>query len=359
VRAPRLRAGAGSGAIDGLLAAVLFALSAPFSKLLLADVDPVVLAGLLYLGAGVCLAILAGVLAASGRRREEARLERSDLPWLGGALLAGGVAAPLLLLFGLARTPAATASLLLTLEAAATAGWAALVFREAVGRWAWIAVGLVTVGSFVLALDPRGALGISPGCLLIVGACALWGLDNNLTRHVSLRDPKTIVILKGLGAGSFSLVLALALGRPFPSFGHAVAALALGAFSYGASIALFVRSLRRLGAARTGALFGTSPFLAAAVSLLVFREPPDVTLYAALPLMIVATWLLAREQHDHVHSHQTMTHAHRHVHDEHHDHSHSAAEAGEGAHTHEHQHASLAHAHPHQPDAHHRHRHAG
>ena len=356
MREPRSR-GPGSGMIDGLLAAVLFGLSAPLSKLLLGDVDPVVLAGLLYLGAGTCLAILAGVLAAVGRRTEEAGLEWRDLPWLGGAVVVGGIAAPLLLLFGLGTTPAATASLLLTLEAAATAGIAAALFREAIGRTTWLAVGLVTAGGLLLALDLRGAWGFSPGALLIVAACVMWGLDNNLTRHVSLRDPKTIVILKGLGAGSFSLVLASVLGRPFPSWGHAAAALALGAFSYGASIALFVRSLRRLGAARTGALFGAAPFLATGLSLAIFREPPAVTMYVALPLMLAAAWLLARERHEHSHAHAPIVHAHRHVHDEHHEHAHADAETTEGAHAHAHAHTSLVHTHPHRPDAHHRHPH--
>jgi drug/metabolite transporter (DMT)-like permease len=351
--------GVGKGTLDGLLAAALFGLSAPLSKLLLVDVDPVVLAGLLYLGAGASLAALAGLFALAGRGRGEARLERRDLPWLGGAILVGGVMAPLLLLFGIAQTPAATASLLLTLETAATAGLAALLFREAVGRTTWIAVGLVTAGGLLLALDPQGAWGLSPGCLLIIGACALWGLDNNLTRHVSLRDPKTIVILKGLGAGSVSLLLAVILGRPFPSLGRAAAALVLGAVSYGASIALFVRSLQKLGAARTGALFGTAPFLATAVSLLIFREPPAIVMYGTLPLMLIAAWLLARERHEHAHSHEPIVHAHRHAHDEHHIHPHVGEEPIAGAHTHEHAHEVLVHVHAHRPDGHHRHTHAG
>lgn len=344
--------------LDGVLAAALFGLSAPLSKLLLVDVDPVVLAGLLYLGAGAGLAVLAGILVWIGRPRSEAGLERRDLPWLGGAVLVGGIAAPLLLLFGLVTTPAATASLLLTLETAATAMVAALLFREAVGRTAWLAIGLVTAGGVLLALDPRGVWGFSPGALLIVGACALWGLDNNLTRHISLRDPKAIVILKGLGAGSFSLLLALALRRPFPSVGSAAAALALGALSYGASIALFVRSLRRLGAARTGALFGTAPFLAAALSAAIFRELPGTTTLVALPLVAGASWLLARERHEHAHAHEAMVHAHRHVHDEHHEHAHADGAAIEEAHAHEHRHAETEHVHAHRPDAHHRHPHA-
>ncbi len=351
------RVGAASGALDGLLAAALFGLSSPLSKLLLTDVDPIVLAGLLYLGAGACLGLLAGALAGAGRRGEEARLERGDIPSLVSAIFVGGVAAPLCLLFGLAKTPAATASLLLTLETAATAGLAAILFREAVGRVAWLAVGLVTVGAVLLSISPAGAWGLSPGSLLIVCACVLWGLDNNLTRNVSLRNPKTIVILKGFGAGAFSLLLALALGRPFPTIGPALASLALGAVSYGASIAFFVRSLRKLGSARTGALFGAAPFLAAAISLCIFREGPPITTYAAFPLVLFATWLLMRERHEHSHGHEPSIHTHRHVHDEHHEHAHADAETTEGAHAHAHTHTSLVHTHPHRPDAHHRHPH--
>jgi drug/metabolite transporter (DMT)-like permease len=247
----------------------------------------------------------------------------------------------------------------LTLEAAATAGIAALVFREAVGRTTWLAVGFVTAGGLLLALDPRGTWGLSPGCLLIAGACVLWGLDNNLTRHVSLRDPSVIVTLKGLGAGSFSLLLALALRRPFPPLGTAGAAIALGAISYGASIALFVHSLRGLGTARTGALFGTAPFLGAGLSLLLFREAPAPTTYAALPLMLAAVWLLARERHEHHHLHEPIVHAHRHAHDSHHGHSHAAGATTPIAHSHAHEHAEVRHTHPHRPDAHHRHPHGG
>jgi drug/metabolite transporter (DMT)-like permease len=352
-----------AGTRDGLLAAALFALSAPLSKLLLSAADPVALAGLLYLGAGGALAALLGLAAARGRRDGEARLERRDLPWLAGAILVGGVAAPIALLFGLSSTPAASASLLLTLEAAATAGWASLLFRESVGRTTWIAVALVTAGSILLALDVRGAWGLAPGSFLVMAACALWGLDNNLTRHVSLRDPKAIVAAKGLGAGGVSLLLAAVLGRPMPSLLHAGLALALGAVSYGASIVLFVRSLRALGAARTGALFGTAPFLAAGISFLIFREPPQAPFYGSVVLMASAAWLLARERHEHVHVHEREVHAHRHAHDEHHAHSHRPGQEGQeaqeaqGEHAHEHEHERLAHAHPHRPDAHHRHAH--
>ncbi len=347
-----------AGTRDGLLAALLFALSAPVSKLLLSEADPVVLAGLLYVGAGASLAVLAGIQAIVGRRAAEARIEWRDVPWLAAATLAGGVAAPIALLFGLERTPAASASLLLTLEAAATAAWAALLFREGVGRRTWAAVGLVTAGSLALTLDVGAAWGLASGALLIVAACALWGLDNNLTRQISLRDPKAIVVVKGLTAGAASLGLAAALGRPFPALAIVAIALAVGGASYGVSIVLFVRSLRALGAARTGALFGTAPFLAAGLSFAVFREPPGFPFVVSLPLMAAAAWLLARERHEHAHVHAALVHAHRHTHDAHHAHAHDEGVTAVEPHAHAHPHDPLVHGHAHRPDIHHRHAHS-
>lgn len=241
-----------------IAAAFLFGLSTPLAKLLLGGVDPIVLAGLLYLGAGVSQG-LALLLAG---REGEARLEPADIPWLGAAILAGGVAGPILLLFGLRQTPAATASLLLNFEVVATGLVAAAVFREAVGRRTWLAIALVTVGGALLTLDTAQGWGISIGGVLILAACVAWGLDNNFTGRISLKDPRRIVFYKGTAAGAFSVLLGLALGRPLPGWGAAAWAVGLGAVSYGLSIAFFVRSLRAVGAARTSAVFATAPWSA-------------------------------------------------------------------------------------------------
>jgi drug/metabolite transporter (DMT)-like permease len=349
-----------------IVSALLFGISAPLSKLLLAKVDPIALAGLLYLGAGAFLGILAlawRALTPSSNGRasthREAGLERQDLPWLAGAVVAGGVAGPILLLLGLTTTQAASASLLLNFEVVATALIAGALFREAVGGRTWAAVAAVSAGGALLSVDPSAGWGFAPGALLILGACVFWGLDNNLTRQISLRDPKLITTVKGLVAGSFSLGLAVGLGRPLPPYGAALAALAVGAACYGASIALFVRSLRNLGTARTGAVFAAAPFAGAVLSFALFPEAPRVSFYGGAALMVLALVLLLRERHAHRHTHEPVVHTHAHVHDEHHAHSHAAERAGAAyRHSHAHAHAPSEHSHPHTPDAHHRHSHS-
>jgi len=342
----------------GILAAMLFGISAPLSKLLLDGIDPIILAGMLYLGAGGAM----GALLVSGRmlkaEEAEARIERRDIPWLAGATLAGGILGPILLLLGLQLTHAATASLLLNLEVVATGLVAFLLFRESVGRRAWIAIIAVAIGGALLSIDLSSGLAVSPGALLIVGACFAWGFDNNLTGKISLKDPRRIVLIKGLVAGAFSFLLGVVLGRPLPSLIHVLYALALGAVSYGASIALFVLSLRRVGAARTGVLFGLAPFVGVALSLVVFRQLPAWPFYVALVLMALATMLLGRERHEHRHTHTATIHTHPHRHgDGHHKHQHASDLDVTTLHVHEHAHEGLVHSHEHRPDPHHRHGH--
>jgi len=342
----------------GLLAAALFGISAPLAKLLLEGADPIVLAGLLYLGAGIALGAAMILSSARGRSRREARLERRDVPWLVGAILAGGVVGPILLLLGLQQTAAATASLLLNFEVVATGLIAFFLFKESVGRTTWIAIAAVAAGGALLSLDPSSGWGISAGALLVLGACLAWGFDNNFTGKISLKDPNRIVAIKGFAAGTFSLLLGLSLGRPFPTPGRVLWALALGSAGYGASIALFVQSLRRVGAARTGALFGMAPFVGVALSLLIFRQLPETTFFIALPLMILAAVLLAGEKHEHRHVHAEEIHIHSHNHDDpHHQHEHVSGSPGTGTHTHEHKHSAMPHVHAHKPDPHHRHEH--
>jgi drug/metabolite transporter (DMT)-like permease len=342
----------------GILAALLFGVSAPLSKLLLEGIDPIILAGLLYLGAGAAtggLLVLGRMIRVEGT---EARIERRDIPWLAGATLTGGVLGPILLLLGLRLTHAAAASLLLNLEVVATGLMASLLFRESVGRRAWSAIIAVTIGGALLSIDLSRGLGISTGALLIVGACLAWGFDNNLIGRISLKDPKRIVMIKGLAAGAFSLLLGILLGNPLPSLSRTLYALALGAISYGASISFFVLSLRRVGAARASVLFGLAPFMGVAVSLVVFRQLPAWPFFAALVLMVLATALLVRERHEHWHMHTSMIHTHPHRHDDgHHEHEHTEDRDGNGPHVHAHAHGELAHSHEHRPDPHHRHVH--
>jgi len=342
----------------GILAAILFGVSAPLSKLLLEGVDPIILAGLLYLGAGGAMALLlvSGQLFQAGEA--EAHIERRDIPWLASATLAGGVLGPILLLLGLQLTHAAAASLLLNLEVVATGLIAFLLFRESVGRRAWAAIAAVAVGGALLSVDVFGGFAVSPGALLIVGACFAWGLDNNLTGKISLKDPRRIVLIKGIAAGLFSFLFGVALGRSLPSLIHVLLALALGAISYGASISFFVLALRRVGAARTGVLFGLAPFVGVALSLVTFRQLPAWPFFSALALMALAAILLAREKHGHLHTHVPVAHRHPHRHDDgHHEHRHASELDATSTHVHEHIHDELVHAHEHRPDPHHRHAH--
>lgn len=341
-------------AVLALAAAVLFGLSTPIAKLVLDSVDPWIAAGLLYLGAGVGLAVLRAIGA--GRRRE-AGLTRSDLPWLAGAIAAGGLVAPVLLMFGLAATAGSAASLLLTLESVATALIAWFLFREPMNTR--VAVGMATIfaGAIVLAFQSGVVVDDLFGPLAIAGACVAWGIDNNLTRKVSLADPVLIAMLKGLVAGPVNLALGFAVGASLPAFGVVAVAGITGFLGYGVSLVLFVLALRHLGAARTGAYFATAPFVGALVALPLLGEPLTATLAIGGVLMVVGVWLHLTERHAHEHFHDATEHAHRHVHDEHHQHVHGPNDPPGEPHSHVHAHATLRHAHAHMPDAHHRHRH--
>ncbi|MEW5936783.1 MAG: DMT family transporter [Candidatus Thermoplasmatota archaeon] len=339
-------------------AAVLFGASAPLAKALLEEVDPVMLAGLLYLGSGLGMALTMAAQRVGGRITSEAPLKRADAPWLVSALLVGGVAAPIILMLGLDTTPSSTAALLLNFEAVGTVLVARLMFGEAVGARVWAALALVTCGSIVLSLTDDGGWGVSLGALGILAACVLWGLDNNFTRNVSAKDPVTIVAAKGVGAGLFSVALALALGMRFPDIITVGLAMLVGFVCYGLSIALYVRALRDLGAARTGALFGTAPFVGAVIGLAMFRDQPTVGLVVSFPLMVAGAMMLMREAHSHAHVHDAEMHEHRHAHDDdHHGHAHEGEVEVRGAHSHIHKHEATEHEHQHAPDIHHRHGH--
>ena len=288
------------GILLALASAVLFGASTPFAKLLLGSVDPWLMAGLLYLGAGLGLAIVhvsRGVLRLPAA---EAPLRRADVPWLALVILAGGVAGPLLLMLGLARTDAAAASLLLNVEGLATMGIAWVVFRENVDRRLLLGAFAILAGAAVLSWQGRGASFQWSG-LLIVGACACWGIDNNLTRKLSSSDPMQIAMLKGLVAGPVNLVLALWQGAALPSAGILAAVGCVGFLGYGVSLALFVLGLRHLGAARTGAYFSLAPFVGAVLAVIMLDEPLSIQLLVAGGLMGVGLWLHLAEQHEHDH----------------------------------------------------------
>lgn len=342
-------------------AAVLFGLSAPVAKILVRGISPVALAGLLYLGAFLGLSIFAAAkrLFPAGRKAGGAApLRGHDFAWLAGAVLTGGILGPICLLAGLARISGTTASLLLNLEGVATALVAVLIFGENAGRRVWIALLLMTGAGVLLSWDPgQGRFEIA-GSLLVAGAMACWGLDNNFTRNIADKDPLLIARLKGLAAGTFSLVLALVLGHRLPLDATLAWGLVLGAFSYGLSLVLYIYGLRHLGAFRAGAFFSLAPFIGALVSLAILPEPARWILLPGAALMALGVALLAGERHEHHHCHEPVVHTHAHSHaDGHHRHEHAGRTAPDGAHSHEHTHEAVDHAHGHWPDIHHRHDH--
>jgi drug/metabolite transporter (DMT)-like permease len=342
-----------------LASAALFGTSTPAAKLLLGTIDPFVLAGLLYCGAGAGVAITRRVLPSVSNRpaAAEVALSAKDIPWLGGAIAAGGVAGPLLLMWGLAKTDASAASLLLSLEGAATALVAWVVFYESFDRRILLGFICLVAGAGILSWSGAPTLQTLSGPLAIIGACVAWGIDNNLTRKVSLADPLHIVELKGLIAGPFNLGLGLWAGAtPAPSPIWLLAGV-IGFIGYGISLALYVLALRHLGAARTGAYFSTGPFVGAVVSIILLGDPLTLGLFAAGALMGLGVWLHLSERHEHAHVHEAMAHGHPHVHDEHHQHAHGPDDPPGEPHTHLHWHEPLVHAHPHTPDMHHVHHH--
>jgi drug/metabolite transporter (DMT)-like permease len=337
-----------------LASAALFGASTPLAKLLVGEIAPLLLAGLLYLGSGIGLLVW---FSLRGSTERATSLGKADLPWLAGAIAAGGVAGPALLMYGLTRSDGATASLLLNLEAVFTAVIAWMVFRENVDRRIFAGMAAIVAGGVVLSWGEMPRAGGLAGPLLIAAACLAWAIDNNLTRRVSGGDAVTIAGLKGLVAGAVNLTLATLHGASLPGPGLTAAAGALGLFGYGISLVLFVVALRHLGTARTGAYFSVAPFFGAALALLVLRESPSLAFWIAAALMAAGVWLHLTERHQHPHVHEPMEHTHVHSHDEHHRHEHGFDWDGREPHTHAHAHRRLAHSHPHYPDLHHRHDH--
>ena len=347
-----------SSIIQALLAAALFGVSAPLAKLLLGEVEPIPLAAFLYLGSGIGLLFVKIFQRFSQQGQDsESQINKHDLLWLAGAIIAGGIAAPITLLYSLRNTPAATASLLLSFEGAATTLIAFFIFKESISRYAWRAIALITLGSILLSVNFSAEWGFSTGAVGIIAACFFWGIDNNLTRNISAKDPLIIVTIKGLAAGSFSLFLAFLFGNHFPAWDVIAGALVLGSISYGASIVLFIHAMRGIGAARTSMLFSSAPISGMILSFILFREIPGWMMMAAFPLMAAGTLLLTRENHEHEHVHEMTIHDHAHEHtDGHHEHAHDGI--NEQKHTHIHEHETMIHEHHHMPDLQHRHTHS-
>lgn len=345
-----------AGIAYALLGAALFGASTPIAKLLVGEIGPLMLAGILYagsgLGLGAWLVLRRWLRPVSGRPR----LAPGDYKWLAGAVVSGGVIGPVLLMVALSAAAASTVSLLLNLEGVFTALLAWFVFQENFDRRVLLGMALIVCGGLLLSW-PSGGVSSSLPALAVAGACLCWALDNNLTRKISAGDSVQIAAIKGVAAGTVNLCASAALGTALPALKPALAAALVGFLGYGVSLALFVVALRLLGTARTGAYFATAPFIGAAVSFALLGESPDALFWLASVLIAAGVALHLSERHRHSHLHEPLAHGHSHTHDEHHRHDHDFAWDGTEPHSHPHQHVPMSHSHEHYPDIHHRHGH--
>jgi len=337
-----------------VLSAVCYGISVPAAKILLNGMPPVLMASLLYLGAGTGMSVIT-FFRRKQMREKEARITKRELPFA-ALMVALDIAAPILLMIGLTLTNPATASLLGNFEIVATATIALIIFREAVGKRMWLAVTLITAASVILSVEDFGNLKLSLGAIFILMGCVCWGLENNCTRMLSLKDPMQIVIIKGIGSGIGSLLIAFFIGGVLTNIFYIFFTLLLGFVAYGLSIYLYILAQRSLGAARTSAFYAVAPFVGVGLSFVVFRETPGISFLIAFAVMTAGAYLAAFERHDHIHSHELLEHEHRHSHsDGHHNHLHEPPVTGE--HSHAHIHDPFTHSHKHTPDLHHTHSH--
>lgn len=276
-----------------VLAAVLYATSAPASKILLQQIPPALLAGLLYLGAGLGMGIW-GMLCSKTRSVQAPALGRRDLPYV-IAMIVLDIAAPLLLLWGLNKTTAAHVALINNFEIASTAIIALGVFKEKISVRLWVAIGLVSLACIILSVKDSGSFSFSPGSAFVILACICWGMENNCTRMISNKNPLEIVVVKGLGSGTGALLIAYFLGKMVWAGGYMWAALGLGFVAYGLSIFFYVLAQRELGAAKTSTYYAAAPFVGVIFSLLIFKEIPSLSFWVALVIMLAGSWLAATD----------------------------------------------------------------
>lgn len=283
-----------TGIFFAILAAALYAISAPFSKLLLRDMPPTLMAGFLYIGAGLGMGLVALIRRVKKHPVAEAKLTKSELPYT-LAMIALDIAAPICLLIGLQSTTAANASLLNNFEIVATAIIALAVFKEKISARLWIGIGFVTLSCALLSVEDISSLHFSYGSFLILLAGVCWGLENNCTRKISSKDPLQIVLLKGIFSGMGSVIIGLCIGERIPVLWSVLVVLIVGFVAYGLSIYFYVYAQRRLGAARTSAYYAIAPFIGTLISLLIFREFPQYTYFIALGFMLIGAWLCAKD----------------------------------------------------------------
>lgn len=338
-----------------ILAAALYGISSPISKILLQEVPPTLMAAFLYLGAG--FGMLAVNLAERIRHKkiEEAKMTPKEIPYILGMIILD-IAAPVLLMFGLSLTTAANAALLNNFEIVATSLIALFVFKESIGKRMGLAILLITTSSFILTVQDYTSFSFSMGSVFILLACICWGFENNCTRMLSMKDPRQIVVIKGLGSGTGSLLIAV-IGRQFcNNILLLVFTMLLGFIAYGLSIYCYILAQRDLGAARTSSYYATAPFIGVVISWLVFHDRLSVHFIIALGIMLTGAYFAVTEMHKHLHVHEVLIHEHKHSHnDNHHNHVHEDDFTGE--HSHVHVHEEVEHSHVHTPDIHHNHMH--
>jgi drug/metabolite transporter (DMT)-like permease len=345
-----------SGQFYAIISAVLFGISPALSKLVIGTMSPALLAGLLYLGSGIGLQFLLA-LQHKNLLQELRQLSRRHRLKLAGAIIFGGILAPLCLAYGIKYGTASEVSLLLNLETVATTVIAWLLFKEHVGSHVWAGKALILFGAAIITLRTGETFAFSIPGLLVILACFLWGMDNNLTRDVEELSAPVLACVKGLAAGVFNTLLALTLFPTGASVFQTTGCLTIGAMSYGLSLVLFIEALRRIGSARTSTLFAIGPYAGTILSVFLLGEHPPPSFWLAALIMLAGTGFLYREFHAHVHNHLELSHRHAHVHDEHHRHVHEGLSVGEEPHDHFHTHELLTHYHVHWPDIHHRHIH--
>lgn len=344
-----------SGALLSLLSAALFGVSPVLAKLVIGDMSPILLAGLLYLGSGIGLQIYLFVQR-KDTISELKLLSNKNRFKLLGTIIAGGILAPLCLAYGIKLGSAFEVSLLLNLETVATTLIAWLIFREHVGREVWLGKILLVIGGIFITINLQNGFSISHAGLFLAAACIFWGMDNNLTRDIEELSPTVLASIKGWIAGTFNTLLALSLGHFSVGVGQAAGTLLIGAFSFGLSLVLFIEALRLIGASRTSTYFAIGPFIGMLLSVLLLREHPTNLQWIASVIMAAGLLIVYKERHSHIHTHPPITHKHPHIHDEHHQHNHTSQEGPE-PHEHTHTHKALTHEHVHWPDIHHRHKH--
>lgn len=338
-----------------ILAAALYGISSPISKLLLVKISPALMASLLYIGAGIGALIINSINRLGKKNEIEAKLTTREMPYVIGMVLLD-IAAPVCLMLGLTRATPANVSLLNNFEIVATAIIALLIFKETIGKRMWIAISLITIASIILSFEDLSSFSFSIGSIFVIIACVCWGFENNCTRMMSLKDPLKIVVIKGFGSGIGSLIIALSLRQYSSDIIYILMALLLGSISYGLGIYLYIKAQRELGAARTSAYYAVAPFIGVILSIIIFNENITLSFIMALAIMILGAYFAAVEKHNHSHIHNEITHEHRHSHsDNHHNHIHNYKVSGE--HSHVHTHEKIEHNHKHTPDMHHIHSH--